>query len=110
MYLVVFTILAKIPLTKFFDLSSPYFFASSTASFIATLYDEELKNRLKSQGYFDESHKQKIPLMPKTIGVLTSQTGSVIRDIINVSTRRNPNVNIRLLPVPVQLTSFRLLV
>ena len=63
---------------------------------------EELKNRLKSQGYFDESHKQKIPLMPKTIGVLTSQTGSVIRDIINVSTRRNPNVNIRLLPVPVQ--------
>lgn len=63
---------------------------------------EELKNRLESQGYFDESHKQKIPLMPKTIGVLTSQTGSVIRDIINVSTRRNPNVNIRLLPVPVQ--------
>ena len=40
--------------------------------------------------------------MPKIIGVLTSQTGSVIRDIINVSTRRNPNVNIRLYPVPVQ--------
>lgn len=63
---------------------------------------EELKRRLEEEGYFDESHKQKIPLMPKTIGVLTSQTGSVIRDIINVSTRRNPNVNIRLLPVPVQ--------
>lgn len=63
---------------------------------------EELKQRLELEGYFDESHKQKIPLMPKTIGVLTSQTGSVIRDIINVSTRRNPNVNIRLLPVPVQ--------
>ena len=40
--------------------------------------------------------------MPKVIGVLTSQTGSVIRDIINVSTRRNPNVYIKLLPVPVQ--------
>ena len=40
--------------------------------------------------------------MPKVIGVLTSQTGAVIRDIINVSTRRNPNVYIRLLPVPVQ--------
>lgn len=40
--------------------------------------------------------------MPKTIGVLTSNTGAVIRDIINVSTRRNPNVNIRLYPVPVQ--------
>ena len=63
---------------------------------------EELKHRLEKEGYFDEKHKQKIPLMPKTIGVLTSQTGSVIRDIINVSTRRNPNVNIRLLPVPVQ--------
>lgn len=63
---------------------------------------EELKQRLEQEGCFDESHKQKIPLMPKTIGVLTSQTGSVIRDIINVSTRRNPNVNIRLFPVPVQ--------
>ena len=41
-------------------------------------------------------------MMPKIVGVLTSQTGSVIRDIINVSTRRNPNVYIRLLPVPVQ--------
>ena len=40
--------------------------------------------------------------MPKVIGVLSSKTGSVIRDIINVSTRRNPNVYIRLLPVPVQ--------
>ena len=40
--------------------------------------------------------------MPKIIGVLTSNTGAVIKDIINVSTRRNPNVYIRLLPVPVQ--------
>ena len=63
---------------------------------------EKLKQRLDEEGYFDESHKQKIPLMPKVIGVLTSQTGSVIRDIINVSTRRNPNVQIRLYPVPVQ--------
>ena len=63
---------------------------------------EELKQRLEEEGYFAEEHKQKIPQMPKVIGVLTSQTGSVIRDIINVSTRRNPNVNIRLFPVPVQ--------
>ena len=40
--------------------------------------------------------------MPKCIGVLSSNTGAVIRDIINVSTRRNPNVYIKLLPVPVQ--------
>ena len=63
---------------------------------------QELKNRLEERGLFDEEHKMLIPRMPKVIGVLTSQTGSVIRDIINVSTRRNPNVVIRLLPVPVQ--------
>ena len=63
---------------------------------------EELKSKLEKEGLFDESHKKKIPLYPKIVGVLTSQTGAVIRDIINVSTRRNPNVYIRLLPVPVQ--------
>lgn len=71
---------------------------------VGTLYKkyEELKQKLEAQGYFEISHKKKIPQMPKVIGVLTSQTGSVIRDIINVSTRRNPNVHIRLLSVPVQ--------
>ena len=63
---------------------------------------QELKNKLEKEGLFDSSNKKQIPMMPKVIGVLTSQTGSVIRDIINVSTRRNPNVYIRLLPVPVQ--------
>ena len=63
---------------------------------------EELKAKLEKEGLFDSSHKKAIPKMPKCIGVLTSNTGAVIRDIINVSTRRNPNVNIRLLPVPVQ--------
>lgn len=63
---------------------------------------EKLKAKLEMEGLFDESHKKPIPFMPKIIGVLTSNTGAVIRDIINVSTRRNPNVYIRLLPVPVQ--------
>ena len=63
---------------------------------------EQLKERLQQEGLFDEAHKKKIPFMPKVIGVLTSNTGAVIRDIINVSTRRNPNVYIRLLPIPVQ--------
>lgn len=63
---------------------------------------EELKEKLSKEGLFDEKHKKSIPFMPKIIGVLTSNTGAVIRDIINVSTRRNPNVYIRLLPVPVQ--------
>ena len=71
---------------------------------IGDLYKEyeDLKNKLEKEGFFDNSHKQKIPFMPKTIGVLTSKTGSVIKDIINVSTRRNPNVHIRLFPIPVQ--------
>ena len=63
---------------------------------------EELKAKLEKEGLFDQKHKKEIPIMPETIGVLTSNTGAVIRDIINVSTRRNPNVHIRLFPVPVQ--------
>ena len=63
---------------------------------------EKLKSELEEQGLFDQKYKKKIPLKPKVIGVLTSRTGAVIRDIINVSTRRNPNTYIRLLPVPVQ--------
>ena len=71
---------------------------------LGSLYEayEKLKAKLSGEGLFDESHKKKIPFMPKTIGVLTSNTGAVIRDIINVSTRRNPNVHIKLYPVPVQ--------
>ncbi len=63
---------------------------------------EELKAKLEKEGLFDSKYKKPIPKMPKCIGVLTSNTGAVIRDIINVSTRRNPNVHIKLLPVPVQ--------
>ena len=69
-----------------------------------SLYEayEKLKAKLEEEGLFDEAHKKEIPMFPKTIGVLTASTGSVIRDIINVSSRRNPNVHIRLLPVAVQ--------
>ena len=62
----------------------------------------ELKEKLSKEGLFDDKYKKPIPYMPKCIGVLTSNTGSVIRDIINVSARRNPNVYIKLFPVPVQ--------
>lgn len=63
---------------------------------------EELKAKLEKEGLFQKEHKKNIPFMPKCIGVLTSNTGAVIKDIINVSTRRNPNVYIKLFPVPVQ--------
>ena len=71
---------------------------------LGDLYEayEKLKASLEEEGLFNETHKKKIPINPKIIGVLSSQTGAVIRDLINVSTRRNPNCYIRLLPVPVQ--------
>ena len=71
---------------------------------VGSLYKayEELKNKLESKGMFDEKHKKKLPYLPKCIGVVTSKTGAVIRDIINVTTRRYPNVNIKLYPAAVQ--------
>ncbi len=63
---------------------------------------EKLKSKLAEEGLFDESKKKRIPMLPKSIGVITSKTGAVIRDIINVTTRRFPNVNIKLYPASVQ--------
>lgn len=63
---------------------------------------EALKKKLSGEGLFDESHKKKIPFMPKRVGVITSSTGAVIRDIINVSTRRFRGVNLLIYPAAVQ--------
>lgn len=63
---------------------------------------EQLKEKLSLEGLFDEKYKKPIPVLPKAIGVVTSKTGAVIRDIINVTTRRFPNVNIKLYPSAVQ--------
>ena len=73
---------------------------------IGELYSkyEKLKSQLESEGLFDEKYKKPIPILPKAIGVVTSKTGAVIRDIINVTTRRLPNVNIILYPAAVQGT------
>ncbi|UWV48335.1 exodeoxyribonuclease VII large subunit [Acetivibrio thermocellus] len=63
---------------------------------------EQLKRRLASEGLFDPAHKKKIPFMPRTIGVVTSATGSVIRDIMNILDRRFYNSYIKIFPVRVQ--------
>lgn len=63
---------------------------------------EELKKKLNQEGLFAPEHKKKIPQYATNIGVITSQTGSVIRDILNVSLRRNPNIHIKLIPSAVQ--------
>lgn len=62
----------------------------------------QMKERLEKEGLFSPMHKKKIPRFPKVIGVITSPTGAVIRDIINVVSRRYPRVEIKLFPVLVQ--------
>ena len=63
---------------------------------------EERKKKLAAEGLFNSEKKKALPLYPKTIGVVTSPTGAAIRDILNVSKRRNPNINITVLPAIVQ--------
>ena len=63
---------------------------------------ERLKQRLMAEGLFDPARKREIPAFPRVIGVVTSQTGAAIRDIIHVARRRNPNVGIVVSPCLVQ--------
>lgn len=71
---------------------------------MGNLYIEfnKLKEKLNKEGLFDSKYKKSIPKIPKEIGVVTSETGAVIRDIINVIKRRYPKVKIKLYPVTVQ--------
>ena len=63
---------------------------------------EERKQKLAAEGLFDSEKKRPLPLFPKTIGVVTSPTGAAIRDILNIAKRRNPKINIIVLPAIVQ--------
>ena len=63
---------------------------------------EQLKNKLQEEGLFDAAIKKKLPLLPRSIGVVTSSTGAVIRDIINVTYRRHSKMKLVLYPVAVQ--------
>lgn len=63
---------------------------------------EQLKERLGAEGLFDETRKQSLPLLPKRIGIVTSPTGAVLRDIYTVAKRRFPGVALVLYPVQVQ--------
>ena len=63
---------------------------------------EKLKNELEEMGMFAPEYKQPIPGFVKTVGVATAATGAAVRDIIQVSGRRNPYVQIILYPVKVQ--------
>ena len=63
---------------------------------------EKLKKRLEQKGYFDPSHKKKIPKMPHSVGVITSKTGAAVQDIYNILQRRFPGIRIVLKAASVQ--------
>lgn len=63
---------------------------------------EKLKQDLKKEGLFDESHKKKIPAIPSRVGVVTAPTGAAIRDIISTINRRYPLCEVYLFPSLVQ--------
>ena len=63
---------------------------------------EERKRRLSAEGLFDESRKRKLPLFPRTIGVVTSPTGAALRDILQITKRRNKCVSVIVFPTLVQ--------
>jgi len=63
---------------------------------------EQLKERLKAEGLFDADRKKPLPLFPHTVGIVTSPTGAVIRDFLNIVSRRHSGLNVLLCPVSVQ--------
>ena len=71
---------------------------------VGALYQafEELKNKLQQEGLFDESRKRPLPAFPRKVGLVTSPTGAAVQDMIRVTKRRNPGIQLVLIPVLVQ--------
>ncbi len=63
---------------------------------------EKLRRKLEQEGLFDEAIKRPLPMLPRTIGIVTSPTGAAIRDILNILRRRFANVHVLLYPARVQ--------
>src|SRR5256886_2795786 len=63
---------------------------------------EALKRKLEAEGLFDSARKRQLPKFPRRIGIVTSPSGAAIRDILNVLSRRAPNVQVLVNPVRVQ--------
>ena len=63
---------------------------------------EQLKNKLASEGLFDAAHKKKLPVLPRKVHIITSPTGAVVHDIIQIIQRRFPNMPITVIPARVQ--------
>ena len=63
---------------------------------------EQLKERLKTEGLFDTARKRPLPTFPRTVGIVTSPTGAVIRDFLNIVGRRHAGLNVMVFPAAVQ--------
>jgi len=63
---------------------------------------EQLRDRLKAEGLFDSESKRPLPAFPRTVAVLTSPTGAVIRDFLNIVNRRHSGLSVLVVPVAVQ--------
>lgn len=63
---------------------------------------EKLKKKLEAEGLFDPAHKKEIPAFPQRIAVITSPTGAAVRDILSVLKRRNPHLEVLIIPTLVQ--------
>ncbi|MGI5173943.1 exodeoxyribonuclease VII large subunit [Treponema sp. OMZ 840] len=63
---------------------------------------EERKQKLAAEGLFDNDKKQPLPFFPERIGIVTSPTGAALRDILQITRRRNPKVSVTILPCAVQ--------
>jgi exodeoxyribonuclease VII large subunit len=63
---------------------------------------EERKKKLAAEGLFDSSRKRPLPAFPRTIGIVTSPTGAALRDILQITKRRNPSVSVVIFPALVQ--------
>jgi exodeoxyribonuclease VII large subunit len=63
---------------------------------------EQLKAQLKAEGLFDAARKQALPMFPRTVGIVTSPSGAVIRDFLNIVNRRHSGLNVLLCPASVQ--------
>ncbi|MDE3186923.1 MAG: exodeoxyribonuclease VII large subunit [Acidobacteriota bacterium] len=63
---------------------------------------EQLKERLRTEGLFESDRKQPLPAFPRTVGIVTSPTGAVIRDFLHIVSRRHSGLNVLLFPVSVQ--------
>jgi exodeoxyribonuclease VII large subunit len=63
---------------------------------------DQLKEKLRKEGMFDESHKVSLPLLPRKVGIVTSPTGAAIRDMLRILKRRNASLDVLIYPAKVQ--------